>query len=272
MPRVTRLFVYPVKSCGGIPVPSLELTPRGPRFDRRYMLVDADGRFLTQRRYPQMALIETAIAADGFVIGAPGCDVLRLPFALETDGRDVCRVKIWEDTVEATLADTDTNIWFSEYMGFACGLVYLADHQHRPVSNAAAEFDDEVGFADGAPLLLISEASLDELNRRLANPVGIERFRPNIVVTSAQPHAEDEWATLAVGRARLDVAWPCSRCAMPTIDPTTGVRDPDNEPMRTLQGYRRRDRRVYFGQNLIPRALGTLSVGDDCTIEQRAKA
>ncbi len=155
-------------------------------------------------------------------------------------------------------------------MGFACGLVYLAEHQHRPVQHEAAAFDDEVSFADGAPVLLLSEASLDGLNGRLQSPVGIERFRPNLVVTAAAPHAEDEWETLSIGAARLDVAWPCSRCVMTTVDPATGEKDPANEPLHTLQQYRRRDRSVYFGQNLIPRALGKIAVGDECVIEERS--
>lgn len=270
MACVTRLFVYPIKSCRGISVASVEMTPRGPAWDRRYMLVDADGRFLTQRQHPRMALIETAFGADGFVVGAPGQEPLALPFGLDAEAYGDCRVRVWADTVEARLADADTNIWFSEVMGFACGLVYLADHQHRPVTHAAAAFDDEVGFADGAPVMLLSEASLAELNGRLARPVGIERFRPNIVVTADAPHAEDAWAALAIGEARFEVAWPCSRCVLTTIDPATGKRDPDNQPMRTLLEYRRRDRKVFFGQNLIPRALGTISIGDECAIEARA--
>jgi len=272
MARLTRIFVYPIKSCRGIAVDSADVGVRGLAGDRRYMLVDASGRFLTQRRHPRMALIETALADDAIEVRAPGREPLRLPPALTAAGHDSCRVRIWNDTVEATLADAATNIWFSEFMGFACGLVYLADHQHRPVSNEAARFDDEVGFADGAPVLLISEASLEDLNRRLESPVGMERFRPNLVVSAARPHDEDGWSAITVGSARLDVAWPCSRCVLTTIDPATGERHPGNEPMTTLTAYRRRDRSVYFGQNLIPRALGTIAVGDECIVEERPAA
>lgn len=268
--RVTRVFVYPIKSCRGIAVDAAELTPRGLAFDRRYMLVDARGNFLSQRRYGQMALIETAFAANGFRITAPGREPLLLPSALEPAAHETCQVRVWNDSVEATLADPETNLWFSEFMGFACGLVYLADSQHRAVPNPAAAFDDEVGFADGAPLLLLSEASLDGLNARLERAVGIERFRPNLVVTAQAPHAEDNWASITIGRAKLAIAWPCSRCVLTTVDPASGERDPENEPMRSLIAYRRRDGRVYFGQNLIPRALGRIAVGDECIIEERA--
>jgi len=268
MSVVSRVFVYPIKSCRGIEVSSSELTPRGLAFDRRYMLIDAAGRFLTQRRYPKLAHIGTAFADDGFTITAPARPPLHLPSGFTDKAYETCMVKIWADRVEATLADTSVNFWFSEVMGFACGLVYLADYQHRPVSNEAASFDDEVGFADGAPLLLISDASLAELNRRLDVPVGIERFRPNLVVTADQPHAEDSWRSISIGDARLDVAWPCSRCVLTTVDPESGEQSADREPLKTLESYRRPDRSVLFGQNLIPRSLGAIRAGADCRIDE----
>jgi len=268
MSRVSRIFVYPIKSCAGIEVASADLTVRGLAGDRRYMLVDAAGRFLTQRQHPQMALLKPAFADEGFTVTAPGRDPLHLPAGLAERGHQTCTVRIWRDQVEATLADSDTNVWFSEFLGFACGLVYLADHQHRAVTHAAAAFDDEVGFADGAPLLLISDASLAGLNRRLDQPVGIERFRPNLFVTADQPHAEDEWHSVTIGEARLEVAWPCSRCGLICVDPDSGQRDPGGEPLQTLTAYRRRDRAVYFGQNLIPRSLGTINVGAECRIDE----
>lgn len=268
MPRVSRIFVYPIKSCRGIEVASAELTRRGLAGDRRYMLVDSAGRFLTQRRHPRMALIETALTDEGIEVTAPGRGPLALPAALEGPELETCVVRVWADAVEATLAAPDVNIWFSELMGFACGLVYLADHQHRPVHNDAAQFDDEVSFADGAPLLLVSDASLDGLNLRLDAPVGVERFRPNLVVTADTPHAEDEWRSIGIGATRLDVAWPSSRCVLTTVDPTTGRKDPKGEPLRTLEGYRRRGAKVYFGQNLIPRALGVIRAGAVCAIDE----
>jgi uncharacterized protein YcbX len=232
------------------------------------MLVDANGRFLTQRRHPRMAQIHVAFADDGYTVTAPGRAPLRLPAGLDSTVSETCMVRIWNDTVEACLADTETNLWFSATMGFACGLVYLADDQHRPVQNEAARFDDEVSFADGAPLLLISEPSLAALNQRLAEPVTIERFRPNLVVSADEPHAEDSWRTLAIGDAEFDVAWPCSRCVLTTVDPETGEPDPDREPLRTLMSYRRRGTSTYFGQNLLPRTLGRIELGAGCTIDE----
>lgn len=269
MAQLSRIFIYPIKSCRGVAVSSAQVEPRGLERDRRYMLVDANGRFLTQRRHARMALIEVAMDGDGYLVGAPERDPLHLPFSLDAadPGGGTCEVKIWQERVEATLAPADVNIWFSEYLGFACGLVYMADDQHRPVHHETAAFDDEVGFADGAPLLLVSEPSLGELNRRLDREVDMRRFRPNLVVTADEPHAEDGWNSVTIGAARFDVAWPCSRCILTTIDPATGERDPAGEPMTTLGSYRREGRSVYFGQNLLPRALGRVAVGDVLDIE-----
>lgn len=273
MVSLRQIFVYPIKSCRGFAVSSATVEPRGLARDRRYMLVDARGRFLSQRKLPRMALIGVTPEHDGYRIEAPGQTPLHLPLGLEA-GRDEareCEVRLFREDVRATLAPPDVNVWFSEYLGVACGLVYQADDQHRAVLNPAAEFDDEVSFADGAPLLLLSEPSLAALNARLERPVGIERFRPNLVVTAESPHAEDAWSALAVGEAEFDVAWACSRCTVPTVDPATGELGPDNEPIATLGGYRRKGASVYFGQNLLPRRLGRIAVGEQCRVVTRTE-
>ena len=258
--HVSEINIYPIKSCRGFSVQQAEVEPRGLAGDRRYLLVDAHGRFLTQREHPRMALIAVSATRDGYRIEAPGQPPLELPRALASGAES--EVRIWRDTVAATLATEDVNIWFSQYLGFACGLVYMADHQHRPVPNEAAEFDDEVSFADGAPILLISTGSLADLNGRLAEPVTMTRFRPNIVVDTPTPFVEESWPSIAIGSAELAVAWKCSRCILPTIDPATGIKHPRQEPLETLRSYRRVGPKVMFGQNLIPRKHGTIRVGD----------
>ena len=270
MAEVSRIFVYPIKSCRGIEVEAAEVEARGLEGDRRYMLVDANGRFLTQRRYPQMAQIHVSLDADGYIVESGGRKPLKLPRSMSVDDPDAggsCQVRIWSETVEACLADAETNIWFSELMGFACGLVHMSDDLHRPVLHEPAQFDDEVSFADGAPLLLLSEASLDDLNTRLQRPVTIRHFRPNLVVTADAAYAEDGWSRIEVGEAAFDVAWPCSRCILTTVDPETGERAEDGEPMATLKTYRQRDRSVYLGQNLLPRRLGRIARGDSVGIQ-----
>jgi uncharacterized protein YcbX len=258
--HVSEINIFPIKSCRGFSVPQAEVEARGLAGDRRYMLVDANGKFLTQRENPHMALIAVHATRDGYRVEAPGQPPLTIPHALALGAES--QVRIWRDTVPATLAGEDINIWFSQYLGFACGLVYMADNQHRPVSNEAAEFDDEVSFADGAPLLLISTGSLADLNGRLAEPVTMTRFRPNLVVEAPTPFIEDSWRSIAIGSAEFAVAWQCSRCILPTIDPETGVKHPRQEPLETLRSYRRVGPKVMFGQNLIPRKRGTVHVGD----------
>jgi uncharacterized protein YcbX len=260
MLHVSEIYVYPIKSCRGIAVSRADVGARGLAGDRRYMLVDAKGRFLTQREHPRMALVHVSPEEGGYRVVAPGQTPLHLPGSLV--GGSECDVRVWRDDVQALLAPEEFNIWFSQVMGFACGLVYMGDHQHRPVTNENAEFDDEVSFADGAPLLLISKGSLMELNARLARPVTMGHFRPNVVVDTETAFAEDGWSAIRVGGAEFAVAWPCSRCILTTIDPESGAKDPGGEPLETLKSYRRVGPCVMFGQNLIPRRHGAIRVGD----------
>src|SRR5690606_14743311 len=156
--------------------------------------------------------------------------------------------------------------WFAAVVGFPCRVVYLAEHQHRAVPNDAAAFDDEVGFADAAPLLMTSDASLADLNGRLGSPVTMRRFRPNLVVDGDRPFVEDEWRRVRIGATELEVAWASTRCVLTTVDPETGVMDPAGEPLRTLRSFRRGPAGVLFGQNVIPRRLGVIRVGDEVEV------
>lgn len=259
-PQVTEINVYPIKSCGRISRDSGMVVERGLAGDRRYLLVDENGEFLTQRRHPTMALIQVIDEVNGYRLEAPGQPSLKLPHVWQ--GGDERRVTIWRTTVEATAVADDIGEWFTRFLGFPCALVYMGPDQHRAVPNAAAKFDDEVSFADAAPLLLTTEASLEDLNARLAAPVSMRRFRPNIVVTADLPFAEDGWRYLRVGEAEFEVAWPSARCVLTTVDPDTGIKDARGDPLRTLRGFRRTSAGIMFGQNLIPRRLGRISVGD----------
>lgn len=260
MTVVTGIRVYPVKSCGGIDMETALVEPRGLARDRRYMLVDANNRFVTQRQHARMALIHVEIDAAGLILNAPGQAPLRIADAERFD--DETRVRIWRGVCDAAIAPSHVNEWLSAYLGFACRLVRMNDEHHRAVPNETAQFEDEVSFADGAPLLLASLDSLTDLNARLAVPIRIERFRPNLIIEGAPAFAEDGWRRIRVGQAELDVAWPCARCTMITIDPATAELDPGGEPLETLKTFRRAGRGVLFGQNLIPRRLGRISVGD----------
>jgi uncharacterized protein YcbX len=169
-------------------------------------------------------------------------------------------VTVWDDTVEALIAADEG--WLSARLGVDCRLVFMDDDLRRPVDPDYAIGDDITSFADGFPLLLVSTASLDDLNGRLARPVTMARFRPNLVVTGCPPFSEDGWRRIRIGGAELALVKRCARCVLTTIDPHTGVRDPDGEPLATLAGYRRAERGVMFGQNLLVVRPGPVAVGD----------
>lgn len=260
MIEVVALRIYPVKSCSGLAIGESRVAPRGLEGDRRYMLVDAGGRFLTQREHPRMALIRVTPNDSGYRISAPGLAALDLP-AVASTTTDVA-VTIWRDRLDAGLGDDRAHAWFSRALGLPCRLVFMDDRHHRPVSPSHGEDGDEVSFADGAPLLLTALESLDALNEQLPAPVTMDRFRANIVVRGAEPFAEDHWRRIRIGRVELEISWSCGRCIMTTVDPETGSRDDRGEPLATLQRLRPSPRGPLFGQNVIPRGLGSIRVGD----------
>jgi len=254
------IYLYPVKSCAGVRVKEVALDRFGPAGDRRWMVVDDAGQFLTQRVLPQMALIRVESCDDGIQLEL-GPERLRL----QTPGaaaREI-EVRVWRDRVRARVAEAAA-VPLSEFLGRSCHLVHMPDHVTRRVDPDVARHGETVGFADGYPLLLISGASLDDLNRRLHRPVAVNRFRPNLVVTGCEPFAEDGWRSIRIGAAELALVRPCSRCVIPAIDQETARRDP--EINRVLAGFRRRDGVIYFGQNLLYRKPGVLRSGDSVTV------
>jgi uncharacterized protein YcbX len=259
--KVSALTLYPVKACGGISVPRARVVARGFELDRRYMIVDAEGDFVTQRDRHELALVTTSLASDGFELNAPKLPALGLPRAHEAGPR--VRARVWEHEAVGAL-HAEGSAWFSEYLGAPHQLVYMPDEHERPVNPARARPGDLVGFADAYPFLVISEASLDELNRRLPQPITMRRFRPNIVLGGAEPFAEDGFARVRIGA--LDFRGPkrCDRCVVTTFDPETGVAGP--EPLRTLASFRKQDGKVWFGMNLIHDGLGEIAVGDDVVL------
>ena len=263
--QVTGINIYPVKSTRPIALSESEVLPRGLPWDRRWMLVDRDGRFITARQYPVLAVIETALTADTLDISVAGREGLRISLA-EPAAQSV-PVTVWKDRCEAVPVDPAADAWFSDYLGIACRLVRMTDQLVRRVNPDYGEPADQVSFADGFPLLLISEASLHDLNRRLRTPVPMQRFRPNLVVDGERAYDEDSWRHIRVGEVEFAGVKNCSRCIFTTIDPHTGVKDAGGEPLRTLASYRRREGGgVFFGQNLIPRSRGIIRLGDSVQI------
>jgi uncharacterized protein YcbX len=253
--------VYPVKSLAGIAVDAFRITDRGPQHDRRWMLVDEAGRFLTQREHPRLALFTTAIEGATLVIGHRQHPGERVELPLRPQGGETLRVSVWDDVCEAVHPSPEASARLSLRLGITVRLVFMPDDARRPVDPDYALQSDITSFSDGYPLLLIGQASLDDLNARLPVPVGMERFRPNIVFTGGPPYLEDRLQSFTLNGIPFQGVKPCARCVLTTVDPLTGGTGP--EPLRTLATYRSRGGKVLFGMNLLcPTAGGSIAVGD----------
>lgn len=256
------IIIYPVKSLAGIHLTHWQVTETGLQYDRKWMLIDEQGQFLSQRRLPKMALIKTALTANQLILSAPAQEDLVLSLA-PTDG-DVIVSTIWHDHCAARSVSLEADGWFSDFLQVACRLVYLPDEVIRPVDARYADATDHVGFADGFPFLLISENSLVSLNQAMHAVLAMNRFRPNLVIANCPSYAEDSWREIRIGDIDFRLPKPCSRCAVPTINPETA--EIGKEPLTTLNRLRKWQNKVYFGQNAIHNQCGTLTVGDSVHI------
>ncbi|NPV67608.1 MAG: MOSC domain-containing protein [Anaerolineae bacterium] len=263
--HISALYIYPVKSCAGIRVECVELDRRGPKFDRQWMVVDHTNRFVTQREYSQLALVQTALSDESLVLTAPGLPPLSVPLA-EHEGK-LSEVVVWRDTCLAIDEGDTAGAWFSGLLKTRVRLVRMPDHFERLTSTEYTPEPGTLSFADGYPLLFISEASLDDLNRRLLargqEPVSIDRFRPNVVLAGCLPYAEDTWQYIHIAGIRFDIVKPCARCVITTVDQSSGTIPVVGEPLATLATYRRgKNGGAMFGQNALHRSCGILRVGD----------
>lgn len=267
--RVTGLFLYPVKSLRGYAVPAAELDPLGFIGDRRFLVVDATGRFLTQRTVPRMALVDARLTGDTLALCSDGTGTVSVPTAPDPTA-PLRTVSIWQS--EGLLAEDcgpAASAWLSDVLRLPCHLVRIGPKFSRPVLKPAAGPDDLVMFADSCPLLAISEDSLVHLNDRIqenhGEPVPMDRFRPNLVVDGCPPFAEDTWSRVRIGPAVFRNGGPCVRCIMTTTDQLTGERM-GKEPLKTLATFRRAPADptgVIFGANLIHETKqGVVRVGD----------
>lgn len=267
---VSGLFVYPVKSCAGIAVSQAELSITGLAADRRWMLVNQQGRFITQREQGRLALVIPSLQGEGLQIEAPGMPVLTIA---GTSRSQPCVVTVWQDRCQAYDEGETAAAWFSEFLGQPARLVRFDEAQVR-LSNRdwTGEVQAPNQFSDGFPVLVISTASLAELNSRLAQPLPMNRFRPNVVVDGLPAYGEDRVHELYAGKVRLRIVKPCTRCKITTTDQATGVSQ-GMEPLDTLRGYRldRTLRGVTFGQNaIIVAGTGTqLRVGQQLDVVWR---
>jgi uncharacterized protein YcbX len=257
MVELASLYYYPVKSLRGHELDSAYVQRMGLENDRRMMVVDPQGKFLTQRTLPRMALVVPLLNDDALTLTAPGIPDATIHFK-NSGARQI--VEVWRSSVEAVDQGEAAAEWLTKFLGKPVRLVRLADGFVRRVNpKYAATSEDRVSFADGYPLLLISEGSLDDLNARVGTPLPMNRFRPNVVVRGCAPFAEDSWKRIRVGEVEMAVVKPCARCAITTIDQESAGKS--MEPLRTLATFRKVNGKVMFGQNVIPLNEGRIEVG-----------
>ncbi|MGG9972598.1 MOSC domain-containing protein [Ferruginibacter sp. SUN002] len=261
--QVSQLYIYPIKSLGGISITSAELTDRGFKYDRRWMLIDKKNNFLTQREFPQMALLQVTLTASGLQVSHKiNNQSIYIPFLPETN--ELVQATVWSFTGKAQVMSSVVNEWFTEMLSIPCRLVYMPDETRRKVNSYYAINKDITSLSDGYPMLMIGEASLEDLNKRLDDPVPMNRFRPNIVFKGGQPFEEDIMAAFMINGIDFYGVKLCSRCVVTTINQNTAEKN--KEPLKTLSTYRKKNFNIYFGQNVIHGGLGTINVGDSITI------
>ncbi|WP_439581012.1 MOSC domain-containing protein [Dyadobacter bucti] len=261
---LSEIWIYPVKSLGGIRLNASEVEEKGLKFDRRWMIVDEDGMFLTQRVFGKMALLDVSLLENGLVISSRfelGNEVF-VPYT-PVSGANI-EVKVWDDIVQAVTVSDEADAWLSKQLDKNVRIVMMPESTRRPADPRYALHGEAVSFADGFPFLLISQGSLDDLNSRLPEAIEMRRFRPNFVVTGTGPFSEDAWKSIRIGSLSFDVVKPCARCVLTTIDPKTGEKGA--EPLKTLASFRRVNNKILFGQNLVGRGTGTVCEGDEITL------
>jgi hypothetical protein len=267
-PSLAAIFTYPIKSCAPLSHRRIELDSYGPLWDRHWMIVNRNGKFLTQREAPTMALIHATFEEPCLRLSAPGMPEMYLP--LQRTNSASISVTVWKDTCQAADEGDGIATWLSDFLHRKVRLVRMANDYRRPLDARYAPQAAETRFTDGFPVLIVSESSLTELNNRLvergSEPVPIGRFRPNLVVTGCDAFAEDMWRTVQIGTVTLDIVKPCARCATTTVDPATGTVPDPADPLATLNTFRKQNGKVMFAQNAIHRAPGTLSVGDPVSV------
>jgi uncharacterized protein len=273
MLKLSEIYVYPVKSLGGVSLEETEITDRGLQYDRRWMLVDENNRFLSQREYPQLAIFEITLFTDYLRImdsrSSKGVIVKLEPQFSEITG--VIKTTVWDDKVEAWHISKLVDDFFTEALGIPTRLVYMPEESHRKTDAQYALSGDEItSFSDGYPILIIGQSSMDDLNNRMAEPLSILRFRPNFVFTGGNEFEEDEWHEFNIGNVRFFGVKPCARCVMTTVNPLTGEKK-GKEPLLTLNKYRKAGNKILFGQNVLISQLGSVSVGDNIEVVSRKK-
>lgn len=272
--KITEINIYPVKSLKGIVLNEALVERRGLQYDRRWMLTDRENVFFTQREFPKMATISMKPNGEGWIFSADGAEDLRV--APRPESREAQTVTVWSSVCNAEVYGAEVNDWFSDVLETNCQLVYMPDDSERDINPLFNKGSEIVSFADGYPLMVLGEASLEDLNSRLEEKLPMNRFRPNVVIAGSEAYAEDGWKRVRIGNTIFRSTKPCARCVMTTVDQSLGDFD-GKEPLRTFASYRKAHQvipdtyesmgmgrnDVLFGQNLVAENEGeTIKVGD----------
>lgn len=267
MMTLSQIWIYPVKSCYGIPLTDSEVLFRGLAFDRRWMFVSPTGAFLTQREYPELVLIGTKLSSHSLTLFDRRNPSSSIDLPLIPSEASTIKVAVWSDTVKAMRYGKDVSKWIEETIGLEAFLVKMEESTKRQVDTRYGQTGQYVSFADGYPLLVSTESAIELLNQKLADPIDMRRFRPNIVIAGALPHDEDDWTEFSIGSVRFSGVKKCARCPVTTINPDSAEKG--KEPLKMLGTYRRSHGKVYFGQNTIPLTEGRIKLGDTVGVMSR---
>jgi uncharacterized protein YcbX len=261
---LSEINIYPVKSLSGISLQNCGVTDRGFKHDRRWMIINEEEKFVTQRTHPQLALIKTKISGNKLILGHKLKDIAPLVIPINLQLVETAIVNVWDDFVEARMVGKYSDEWLSEILKMKCKLVFMPDESERYVNRNYSFNNEIVSFADAFPFMMIGQSSLDDLNSRLTEKLPMNRFRPNLVFSGGKPYEEDKWQKIKIGGIEFNVVKPCSRCV--TINVNQDNAEKGEEPLKTLAKYRSEGNKIYFGQNLLHNGNGILKVGDEIEI------
>jgi len=262
MPILSDIYIYPVKSLAGIKVSSWTVNSKGLVHDRKWMLIDKDNQFLSQRRLPKMALIKTQLTKTELILSTSVSGSISLPIEPH-EGTEIIST-IWKDQCPSKTISKEADQWLSDFLGLECQLVYQPEDVNRFVDPNYATSTDIVNFSDGFPFLITSKASLESLNQVMGLKLPMQRFRPNLVISNCESYAEDSWREITINNIEFRLPKPCSRCSVPTIDTETAKTN--KEPLTTLNRLRKWNKKVYFGQNALHNTSGQLSISSPVQI------
>lgn len=258
---LSEIWIYPIKSLGGISLKSAIIERRGLQYDRRWMLVDQNGVFLTQRKHRTMALLQVHLVENGLQVTHKLKTISPLFIPFDAEPLEHLQVEVWSDKCDAYTINENINNWFSDVLGVDCRLVYMHDNSNRQIDIRYASKGDIMSFADGYPILIIGQTALNNLNDKLETAIPMNRFRPNLVFTGGKANEEDTWKEFKIGNSNFLGVKPCARCVMTTINQNNGTAG--TEPLKTLSTYRKKDNKILFGQNVISHAVGNeIRIGD----------